>query len=249
MDYNLRNLVYTLFGCMALSTYYWMALKPLLNLTQIPTILNTFVKLAWIDLYPKDLPSFQGPDIDKFLSTDQNKAKIMSVLNHSLPSLQHLPPMSLDLHPTWDCSLWFLLDALLMSLNTYFPHLSQPAFPWRPLRAVIQVLHWITSWWPDFVSLAPLSHTTPPNSPFVYSPSDPQEKLFDFNCHYDPTSESKEEPEKESEPSAPADDQIELWDVKSVHNICNQNGAFVVPTTFLASYHIVSKKRGLQLQL
>ncbi|KAJ9053852.1 hypothetical protein DSO57_1020295 [Entomophthora muscae] len=60
---------------------------------------------------------------------------------------------------------------------------------------------------------------TPPHSPFVYSPSDPQEKLFNFNCHSDPTSEPKEE--EELEPGAPAEEQIELWDLNSIHNICN----------------------------
>ncbi|KAJ9082824.1 hypothetical protein DSO57_1000809 [Entomophthora muscae] len=42
---------------------------------------------------------------------------------------------------------------------------------------------------------------TPPYSCLVYSPSDSQEKLFNFNHHPDPTSE----PEQKSEPSAPED--------------------------------------------
>ncbi|KAJ9056158.1 hypothetical protein DSO57_1037743 [Entomophthora muscae] len=58
---------------------------------------------------------------------------------------------------------------------------------------------------------------TPPHSPFVYSPSYPQEKTFNFNCHSDLTSE----PEEEQEPGAPADEPIELWDLNIVHNICN----------------------------
>ena len=81
---------------------------------------------------------------------------------------------------------------------------------------------------------------TPPHSPFVYSPSDPQEKLFNFNRHSDLTSE----PEQKPEPGAPADDQIELWDVYAIHNICNRNGAFVVPTQFPESYPTMSKKGG-----
>ncbi|KAJ9062426.1 hypothetical protein DSO57_1010882 [Entomophthora muscae] len=36
----------------------------------------------------------------------------------------------------------------------------------------------------------------PPHSHFVYSPSDPQEKLFNFNCHYGPTSVPENEEEQ-----------------------------------------------------
>ncbi|KAJ9051147.1 hypothetical protein DSO57_1007298 [Entomophthora muscae] len=41
---------------------------------------------------------------------------------------------------------------------------------------------------------------TPPHSPFIYSPSDPQEKLFNFNRHSDPTSEPEEEEDQEPDP-------------------------------------------------
>ncbi|KAJ9051073.1 hypothetical protein DSO57_1039688 [Entomophthora muscae] len=83
------------------------------------------------------------------------------------------------------------------------------------------------------------------HSPFVYSPSDPQEKLFNFNCHSDPTSEPKDEEEQEQEPGAPEDEPIELWDLNSIHNICNQNGIFSVPTTYPISYSIMIKKGGV----
>ncbi|KAJ9082376.1 hypothetical protein DSO57_1005240 [Entomophthora muscae] len=72
----------------------------------------------------------------------------------------------------------------------------------------------------------------------MYSPSDPQEKLFEFNCHSEPISEPKEEQELVT----PVDNQIELWDVNMVHNICNRNGAFAVPATFPPGYPIMSKK-------
>ncbi|KAJ9048334.1 hypothetical protein DSO57_1039736 [Entomophthora muscae] len=85
---------------------------------------------------------------------------------------------------------------------------------------------------------------TPPHSPFVYSLSDPQEKLFNFNCHSDPTSEPEGEEAQEPEPGAPADDPIKLWDLNSIHNICNQNGTFSVPTTYPISYPIMTKKGG-----
>ncbi|KAJ9085501.1 hypothetical protein DSO57_1013156 [Entomophthora muscae] len=84
---------------------------------------------------------------------------------------------------------------------------------------------------------------TSPHSPFVYFPSDPQEKLYNFNCHSDPTSESEEE--EEQEPGAPVDEQIELRDLNTIHNICNQNGTFAVPTTYPASYPIMTKKGGV----
>ncbi|KAJ9077873.1 hypothetical protein DSO57_1012470 [Entomophthora muscae] len=71
---------------------------------------------------------------------------------------------------------------------------------------------------------------TPLHSPFVYFSSDPQEKLFEFNCHSDPTSEPEEE--QEPEPGTPVENKIELWDINTVHNICNRNGAFAVPATF-----------------
>ncbi|KAJ9050869.1 hypothetical protein DSO57_1010208 [Entomophthora muscae] len=63
---------------------------------------------------------------------------------------------------------------------------------------------------------------TPLHSPFVYSPSDPQEKLFNFNCHSDPTSEPEDEEEQKPEPGAPAYEPIELWDLNFIHNVCNQ---------------------------
>ncbi|KAJ9072835.1 hypothetical protein DSO57_1039609 [Entomophthora muscae] len=85
---------------------------------------------------------------------------------------------------------------------------------------------------------------TPPHSPFVYSPSDPQEKLFNFNCHSDPTSEAEDEEEHEPEPGAPADEPIELWDLNSIHNVCNRNGTFAVPVTYPVSYPIMTKKGG-----
>ncbi|KAJ9067158.1 hypothetical protein DSO57_1002641 [Entomophthora muscae] len=84
----------------------------------------------------------------------------------------------------------------------------------------------------------------PPHSPFIYSPSDPQGKLFNFNCHSDPTSEPEDEEEQEQEPGAPEDEPIELWDLNSIHNICNQNGTFAVPTTYPISYSIMTKKGG-----
>ncbi|KAJ9055300.1 hypothetical protein DSO57_1005127 [Entomophthora muscae] len=74
--------------------------------------------------------------------------------------------------------------------------------------------------------------STPPHSLFVYSLSDPQEKLFNFNCHSDPTSEPEDEDEQEPEPGTPADEPIDLWDLNSIHNVCNQNGTFAVPTTY-----------------
>ncbi|KAJ9065362.1 hypothetical protein DSO57_1020359 [Entomophthora muscae] len=88
------------------------------------------------------------------------------------------------------------------------------------------------------------SNTIPLYSPFVYSPSDPQENLFNFNHHSDPTSEPEEDQEQEPEPGAPADDQIEIWDVNNIHNIFNRNGAFSVPFTFPVSYTIMYNKGG-----
>ncbi|KAJ9087616.1 hypothetical protein DSO57_1031400 [Entomophthora muscae] len=83
---------------------------------------------------------------------------------------------------------------------------------------------------------------TPSHSPFVYSLSDPQEKLFNFNCNSEPTPEP--EGEEEQEPGAPADKPIELWDLNLIHNVCNQNGTFAVPATYPVSYPIVTKKGG-----
>ncbi|KAJ9075059.1 hypothetical protein DSO57_1000342 [Entomophthora muscae] len=68
----------------------------------------------------------------------------------------------------------------------------------------------------------------------------PQEKLFEFNFQSEPISEPEEE--QEQEPGAPVENQIELWDINTVHNICNRNGAFAVPATFPPSYPIMSKK-------
>ncbi|KAJ9084014.1 hypothetical protein DSO57_1039658 [Entomophthora muscae] len=85
---------------------------------------------------------------------------------------------------------------------------------------------------------------TPPRYPFVYFPSDPQEKLFNFNCHSDPTSEPEDEEEQEPEPSAPADEPIELWDLNTIHNVCNRNSTFAVPATYPVSYPIMTKKGG-----
>ncbi|KAJ9085746.1 hypothetical protein DSO57_1010975 [Entomophthora muscae] len=140
--------------------------NPLLYLTQVPIILNTFANSVWIDLYPKDLSHFQEPGIEKSFSKYQSDTKLMSVSKSSLPSLQKLPPMDLDSHPTWDCSLWLLSGALVMGLNTNFPPFPRPTSHWRPLRAAIPVLHWMVSWWmvppglePDFVILAPLYHS------------------------------------------------------------------------------------------
>ncbi|KAJ9083854.1 hypothetical protein DSO57_1030377 [Entomophthora muscae] len=105
----------------------------------------------------------------------------------------------------------------------------------------------------DWLGLDP-SHTpspepeetspTLPHSPFVYSLSDPQEKLFSFNRHSDPTSEPEDEEEQEPEPGASADDPIELWDLNSIHNVCYRNGTFAVPATYPVSYPIMTKKGG-----
>ncbi|KAJ9087215.1 hypothetical protein DSO57_1035339 [Entomophthora muscae] len=88
------------------------------------------------------------------------------------------------------------------------------------------------------------TNPTPPHSPFVYSPSDPQEKLFNFNCHSDPISEPEDEEEQEPDPGAPEDEPIELWDLNSIHNVCNRNGTFAVPATYPVSYPIMTKKGG-----
>ncbi|KAJ9082706.1 hypothetical protein DSO57_1002223 [Entomophthora muscae] len=74
------------------------------------------------------------------------------------------------------------------------------------------------------------------------TPYDPQEKLFDFNYHSGPSSETEKEQEQEPDPGASTDAQIKSWDVKIAHNICNCNVTFAVLATFPASYPIVSKK-------
>ncbi|KAJ9059392.1 hypothetical protein DSO57_1002812 [Entomophthora muscae] len=110
----------------------------LLHLTQVPTILKTFVKSAWIGFYPKDLTLFQETGIDESISTDQNNTKLMLVSNHSLLSLQQLPPMSPDSLPTQDFSLWLLSGALVMGLKTYSHPCSSPPLPggvaFEPMR-------------------------------------------------------------------------------------------------------------------
>ncbi|KAJ9072574.1 hypothetical protein DSO57_1026060 [Entomophthora muscae] len=69
------------------------------------------------------------------------------------------------LPPTPSCALWLITGLVLMGLNSYFPQLSPVSSLWSPLRAAIQVLHWLASWWfvslgweLNLVSLAPLSH-------------------------------------------------------------------------------------------
>ncbi|KAJ9089655.1 hypothetical protein DSO57_1010605 [Entomophthora muscae] len=55
---------------------------------------------------------------------------------------------------------------------------------------------------------------------------------------------SEPEEEEEQEPGAPADDQIELWDLNTIHNICNQNDTFAVPATYPSSFPSMTKKGG-----
>ncbi|KAJ9056759.1 hypothetical protein DSO57_1029700 [Entomophthora muscae] len=90
---------------------------------------------------------------------------------------------------------------------------------------------------------------TSSHSPFFYSPSDPQEKLFNFNHHYDHTSETEEEQKHQPELGTHKNDKIELWNVNTAHNICNQNGAFVVPITLPESNPTISKKGCFFLQV
>ncbi|KAJ9078582.1 hypothetical protein DSO57_1005425 [Entomophthora muscae] len=76
-----------------------------------------------------------------------------------LEALKVSPPAPL-------CAPWLITGLVLMGLNSYFSQLSPASLLWSPLKAVVPVLHWVTSWWfvlpgwePNLVSLAPLSHT------------------------------------------------------------------------------------------
>lgn len=54
-------------------------------------------------------------------------------------------------------------------------------------------------------------------------PPNPQEKLFDFICHLDPTSKPDEEQEQKTESFAPTDDQIEMWGIHIILDIYSKN--------------------------
>ena len=73
---------------------------------------------------------------------------------------------------------------------------------------------------------------TSPHSPFVYSPTDPQEEEYNYNRHSDPTSEPEQEENRQPEPEVPVNPDVEVWDNTAVNNFCNRNGAFVVPAEY-----------------
>ncbi|KAJ9086768.1 hypothetical protein DSO57_1000394 [Entomophthora muscae] len=84
----------------------------------------------------------------------------------SLGKLNSVPLEALKLSPPApSCAPWLITGLVLMGLNSYFPRLSPASSLWSPLRVVVPVLHWATSWWfvlpgwePNLVSSAPLSH-------------------------------------------------------------------------------------------
>ena len=83
---------------------------------------------------------------------------------------------------------------------------------------------------------------TPPHTPFVYSPSDSQETLFNQNRYSDLTSEPEDEKEPHYKPGALIGAEVELWDIHRINHICNHHGAFTVPTRYPESYPIIYKQ-------
>ncbi|KAJ9064685.1 hypothetical protein DSO57_1027802 [Entomophthora muscae] len=69
---------------------------------------------------------------------------------------------------------------------------------------------------------------TPPHSPFVYSPSNPQEKNFHFNDEYENEKDSDDHGSAASE-----DEPILEWDLHAFANICNDNMQFKAPCKVL----------------